>query len=112
MTTTARDPSQESTPPKPRGEKRPETRVRDALRLVEKNSGMAGTCRSGLEAPNFLAKAEEVLEQVELRAKQDIARARATRDFAREIQGLTGVHLGSLRGGLDAIAPPNPQTKP
>lgn len=86
-------------------EKRPETRVRDALRLAEKYSVRITDFKALVGREDAIKATEEGLAGVEEQCRLGLARARALRDFAREIQGLTGIHIGTLKGGLDSLTP-------
>ena len=85
-------------------EKRPETRVRDALRIVQANPDILTTARSYVGRSDAIEIAERGLEAEEARCRSMLTRARALRDFAREIQGLEGFNVGTLKGGLDSLA--------
>lgn len=91
--------------PAAKREKKPEFRVRDAVAAIT-SRGIAQRARRLLSMKDPLTDANAGLSMVERRCKAEIAEARAARDFAREIAGLSPLHLAQVAGALDVIDPP------
>lgn len=93
-----------TTPETPKAQKRPETRMRDAVILAEKLG------------PEDRAKALELLEKAasamcaerafalaKADAERNLAAARRVRDFAREVDSLNATQRAMVRAGVEAI---------
>lgn len=90
-------------PEKSRPVKRPETRVRDALRIAQANPTIREQLARMLGDSDRVRSAARSLDATEDRCKLDVSRARAALSFAREIDGLDALQIAQIKGGLEAL---------
>jgi hypothetical protein len=103
---------QVETKPKAKPQKRPETKIRDAVAIATSPECSLTYMKDiiwgimGSEAPEDCAAA--AADDKTIRAAQMRDEAKAIRDFGREISGLTPVQIAMVRAGIEASRK-NPQ---
>lgn len=91
--------------PKAKPQKRPETRVRDAVRIARNAPSLVSAYEEMLNSTDPKAHADRAYAAADAQAATILANARAKRDFSREIAGLDAVSLAMVRAGIAAKTP-------